>query len=185
MTDAEVTRLLLVKTILEASRHGGISGWSLQGLGMFRLYLSHEKRLHVWDARFRTSDVSVIHTHPWHFTSEVDEYGDRPRWVAMLWCVDCGRPLVLTNHTIAADGQVTPSVGHPENYPPCSWHPTPRLIGWVSEPDPEPRPIAAPCEQCGAKSRQLGGWGTWSGGAGLICPFCVAGRVAMCGPRSE
>jgi hypothetical protein len=72
MTDAETTRLLLVKMVLEASVNGGLDGrWSLQGLGMFRLYLSHEKRLHVWDARFRRDVVSTIHTHPWHFTSEI------------------------------------------------------------------------------------------------------------------
>ena len=45
--------------------------WTLQGLGMFRLYLSDELRLHVWDARFAVQDVSRIHTHPWHFGSKV------------------------------------------------------------------------------------------------------------------
>lgn len=47
------------------------NGWSLQGLGMLRLYLSREVRLHVWDSRFVAGDVSVIHTHPWNFESYV------------------------------------------------------------------------------------------------------------------
>jgi hypothetical protein len=45
--------------------------WSLQGLGMLRLYLSREVRLHVWDNRYVAGDVSVIHTHPWNFESYV------------------------------------------------------------------------------------------------------------------
>ena len=110
----------------------------------------------------------------------MDEYGDHPRWAAILRCADCARPLMLVNHTIAADGQVSPSVGHPENYPACSWHPTPRLVGWVAEPDPEPKPIVATCDRCGATTRQLGGWGTWSKGRGLICPACIKTHTAMC-----
>jgi len=45
--------------------------WTLQGFGMFRLYLSKSMRLHVWDDRFRTESVSTIHSHPWHFRSTV------------------------------------------------------------------------------------------------------------------
>jgi hypothetical protein len=45
--------------------------WSLQGMGMFRHYLSRDVRLHVWDMRFMAAEVSTIHTHPWDFTSEV------------------------------------------------------------------------------------------------------------------
>lgn len=46
-------------------------GWSLQGFGMFRYYLSPAVRLHVWVPRLATEDVSTIHTHPWSFRSEV------------------------------------------------------------------------------------------------------------------
>jgi hypothetical protein len=46
-------------------------GWSLQGMGMLRTYLSREIRLHVWDSRFRVKDVSDIHDHPWDFESLV------------------------------------------------------------------------------------------------------------------
>ena len=67
MTDIPLTKLA-VKAILErASAHP----WSLQGMGMFRLYLSREVRLHVWDMRFTVEKVSTVHTHPWDFTSHV------------------------------------------------------------------------------------------------------------------
>jgi hypothetical protein len=62
-----ITRLL-VKTILEQARR---YEWSLQGFGMFRLYLSKAVRLHVWDSRFAVEGVTTIHTHPWNFTSTV------------------------------------------------------------------------------------------------------------------
>lgn len=45
--------------------------WSLQGLGMLRLYLEPDIRLHVWSREHAVEDVSVIHTHPWHFTSTI------------------------------------------------------------------------------------------------------------------
>ena len=51
----------LVRSILQ-NPHG--FEWSIQGLGMLRLYLSREVRLHV-------PNVSEIHDHPWGFTSEV------------------------------------------------------------------------------------------------------------------
>lgn len=67
MTDLPLTKLA-VKAILErASAHP----WSLQGMGMFRLYLSREVRLHVWDMRFTVERVSTVHTHPWDFESNV------------------------------------------------------------------------------------------------------------------
>lgn len=46
-------------------------GWSLQGLGMLRLYLTKGIRLHVWDTTRQFKDVSLIHNHPWNFTSVV------------------------------------------------------------------------------------------------------------------
>lgn len=59
---------LLVKKILE--RPLG-HDWSLQGFGMLRLYLSKTVRLHVWNSSKAVPNVSVIHTHPWHFDSHV------------------------------------------------------------------------------------------------------------------
>lgn len=37
--------------------------WSLQGMGMLRLYLTDNIRLHVWDSRYRRPGVSMIHDH--------------------------------------------------------------------------------------------------------------------------
>jgi len=102
-----------------------------------------------------------------------DEFGERPRWSAIVWCPVCSRPLSISNHSIAEDGQVAPVVGHPDSYEPCTWKVAPRLVGWVSMPDPEPKPILATCALCGAKARQLGCWGTWPGG--LVCPKCIEG----------
>ena len=49
-----------------------VTDWSLQGLGMFRMYLSKKIRLHVWaPSKFAVENVSTIHTHPWDFTSTV------------------------------------------------------------------------------------------------------------------
>lgn len=46
--------------------------WTLQGLGMLRLYLPGGCRLHVWDMEHaRNVGASAIHTHPWDFTSWV------------------------------------------------------------------------------------------------------------------
>ncbi len=45
--------------------------WSVQGLGMFRAYLSDTVRLHVWDPRAVVKAVSTIHDHPWDFQSTV------------------------------------------------------------------------------------------------------------------
>lgn len=47
--------------------------WTLQGFGMLRTYLGEDRRLrlHVWDSRFRTKDVSDVHDHPWDFESLV------------------------------------------------------------------------------------------------------------------
>jgi hypothetical protein len=56
----------LVKTILE---NAGAFKWSLQGLGMLRLYLSTEVRLHIWDSRYAVPNVSTMHDHPWSFDS--------------------------------------------------------------------------------------------------------------------
>lgn len=60
----------LVKKVLENPE--GFE-WSLQGLGMLRLYLSDDKsiRLHVWSGEHVVEDVSTLHTHPWNFTSLV------------------------------------------------------------------------------------------------------------------
>jgi hypothetical protein len=58
----------LVKKILESPTD---HEWTLQGLGMLRLYLDDERRLHVWDSRYAVENVSQMHTHPWNFKSHV------------------------------------------------------------------------------------------------------------------
>lgn len=47
--------------------------WTTQGFGMIRTYLDDQKeyRLNVWDDRLSVPRVSVIHDHPWDFTSMV------------------------------------------------------------------------------------------------------------------
>lgn len=45
--------------------------WTLQGFGMFRLYLSPELRLHVWSPSHAIPNVTMLHTHPWHFESHI------------------------------------------------------------------------------------------------------------------
>lgn len=69
----------MVKKILECPLG---HDWTLQGLGMLRLYLTPEVRMHVWDSRFRVDGVSQMHTHPWTFKSYVVE-GDMQnrRWL--------------------------------------------------------------------------------------------------------
>lgn len=45
--------------------------WSVQGLGMMRLYLSDEVRLHIWHSSLVVPNVTDIHEHPWDFESLV------------------------------------------------------------------------------------------------------------------
>ncbi len=59
------------KTIYQILERPHNHEWSLQGFGMLRLYISDAVRLHVWDSAFRVPNVSLIHTHPWDFQSEV------------------------------------------------------------------------------------------------------------------
>lgn len=58
----------IVKTIL--SRPNEFE-WSIQGLGMLRLYLTDKIRLHVWSTQHAVPSVSELHNHPWHFTSTI------------------------------------------------------------------------------------------------------------------
>lgn len=47
--------------------------WTTQGFGMIRTYLDTAKRwrLNIWDDRLMVPNVSLIHDHPWSFTSYV------------------------------------------------------------------------------------------------------------------
>jgi len=46
-------------------------GWSLQGFGMLRLYLTKEIRMHIWHPHFAVPNVSLFHDHPWDFESYI------------------------------------------------------------------------------------------------------------------
>lgn len=60
---------LLVKAILEQAIQ---YPWELQGMGMFRLRLSPNTRLHLWDHEFANKGVSMIHDHlQWALQSKV------------------------------------------------------------------------------------------------------------------
>jgi hypothetical protein len=100
-------------------------------------------------------------------------------WTAIVWCPDCGRGLLASLHTIANDGRVTPSLGHPASYPPCGWHTHPRLLGW--EPSNwrlPPSPELTTCARCPRQSRSLGGWGLGWGYSSPICDKCIPEVVA-------
>lgn len=108
-----------------------------------------------------------------------DEFSDAPRWSAVVFCPECGRGLSLVNHAIAADGTVTPSIGHPDSYRKadgslCEWHPHARLADWNNAPPPKPHPSST-CARCGVVSRNLSGWGTDGRYLGIICPACITG----------
>jgi hypothetical protein len=59
---------LLVENILQ---HPTEFKWSVQGLGMMRIYLSKAVRLHIWDSALKIPGVSALHTHPWDLRSTV------------------------------------------------------------------------------------------------------------------
>lgn len=61
----------LIKAALRDQEKGKPLSWSVQGLGMLRLYLSPEWRLHVWDDRFATPKGTRLHDHPWDFQSYI------------------------------------------------------------------------------------------------------------------
>lgn len=60
---------LLVKKILENSH--AIDGWTIQGLGMLRLYLSPTKRLHIWHKAIQYRDATKLHDHAWDLHSKI------------------------------------------------------------------------------------------------------------------
>ena len=105
----------------------------------------------------------------------VDEY-THPRWTVVVVCLECGAKLFARNHTIAPDGVVSPSLGHPEGAAPCGWHHHVKLIGWAAVPDaPEARIVEvvpfSTCARCGKQEQEISGWGTW-GNPGIICREC-------------
>lgn len=47
--------------------------WTIQGFGMLRTYVGSDRkfRVNIWDNRFAVPGVSMIHDHPWDFTSNI------------------------------------------------------------------------------------------------------------------
>lgn len=45
--------------------------WSVQGMGMLRLYIRKVGRIHIWDTALRYPGVSMIHNHSWDLQSTV------------------------------------------------------------------------------------------------------------------
>jgi len=95
----------------------------------------------------------------------------KPYWTAIVCCPDCGKLLTCCLHTIAPDGQISPSLGHPTSYPPCGWHTNPKLLDWAPLPPTPPTPEISTCAKCGKQAHTIGGWGTW-GNPGIICSTC-------------
>jgi hypothetical protein len=63
----------LIRRILVWPEH---SQWTVQGFGFLRTYFGPPDepkrfRLNLWDSKYRVDNVSVIHDHPWHFTSVI------------------------------------------------------------------------------------------------------------------
>lgn len=65
------TRTVIRATVRRVLESSYAAEWSVQGLGMLRLYLTPEVRLHIWHQRFRVPGVSAIHDHPWDFRSYI------------------------------------------------------------------------------------------------------------------
>lgn len=63
------TLKLIVRDILQQPPR--LHGWSVQGLGMLRLYLGDVARLHIWDPILEAPNVSKMHTHSWRLRSLV------------------------------------------------------------------------------------------------------------------
>lgn len=68
---------LAVVQILDAAvgqidhEHSLYGNWSVQGMGLLRLYIRDLGRLHIWDDALRYPNVSMIHTHSWDLVSTI------------------------------------------------------------------------------------------------------------------
>lgn len=60
-----------VKDLLQAGHRRPITDWSLQGLGMLRLKMTNDLRLHVWSPKHAWVTDAIIHSHPWRFASYI------------------------------------------------------------------------------------------------------------------
>lgn len=67
MSMYNVTRAMVEKILSNAQQ----MKWTYMGLGLIKLYLNNNVRLHVWDIRKAVDGVTMMHDHPWDFTSTV------------------------------------------------------------------------------------------------------------------
>lgn len=65
------TRVLQLAVLGLLDADEGLGKWSVQGLGVLRLYIRGLGRLHLWDRVLRYPNVSMVHTHSWDLRSTV------------------------------------------------------------------------------------------------------------------
>ena len=73
MQTAKIPFDVLRATVRDVLEHPYPREWTVQGFGMLRTYLDPDKRfrLNVWHSKLAIPNVSIVHDHPWHFTSWV------------------------------------------------------------------------------------------------------------------
>lgn len=70
MPECDMFRAAIKTILLHPMNHR----WTVQGFGFIRTYLPFGEngkrfRLNVWDSKLTVPNVSIVHDHPWHFTS--------------------------------------------------------------------------------------------------------------------
>lgn len=73
MKTGPIEKYLLRPFIRHVLRHPRDFDWSVQGFGMLRCYFEADKRfrLNIWDSSIAVPGVSILHDHPWDFTSYI------------------------------------------------------------------------------------------------------------------
>lgn len=103
---------LCVENIL---RHPKEFKWSVQGLGMMRLYLSDAVRLHIWDSCLRVPGASPLHNHPWDLDSLVIAGKYRQHRYRVVEAKDCyGNPNEEFNMSTIQCGEQACTMTDPE-----------------------------------------------------------------------
>lgn len=62
----------LIRYLLQNRNKLPLEDWTVQGFGFMRLRIAESVRLHIWDSRLRTPEVSDTHDHTqWAFVSQI------------------------------------------------------------------------------------------------------------------
>lgn len=85
--DGYKVRRELVRKALEGAH---LHAWTVQGMGMLRLYLGKVARVHIWDSDLRVPGVSMVHNHFWPLKSTVMAGRIRNIRYAVRQCVAAG-----------------------------------------------------------------------------------------------